>query len=156
LKKYNLRVIPACPESLRCGGKDSGQAGMTNLVFIMRDFILSYKIKCEGPLAANCRYSGLCQCNHHSVIVLIKKTGRRLCLNCLQCRFNHGCVCFNCCWLYVNCAENPASFQNYFTKWLYQIILAMCYLLFFFRLIYGKNFSCNYNGSDSGAAGFVW
>jgi len=25
-------VIPACPESFRCGGKDSGQAGMTEML----------------------------------------------------------------------------------------------------------------------------
>jgi hypothetical protein len=32
-------VIPACPESLRCCGKDSGQAGMTEMVLFVRFYL---------------------------------------------------------------------------------------------------------------------
>jgi hypothetical protein len=34
--KCHPTVIPACPESIRCGGKDSGQAGMTEMALVQR------------------------------------------------------------------------------------------------------------------------
>jgi hypothetical protein len=36
IEKYNPTVIPACPESVRFGGKDSGQAGMTEMGFVTK------------------------------------------------------------------------------------------------------------------------
>jgi hypothetical protein len=58
----SIPVIPACPESLCCGEKDSGQAGMTLVFYFFRLLYLSFTcIGIKGRVSAtdNFKYKDL-------------------------------------------------------------------------------------------------